>query len=129
MVINFQWLRDMFTFKVSETIEIPNKPTSTVKEEIEHNIAKNDIVTIGINGVERQCIVLELTTYDRAWLRRLGKTTAGRQYPKFVKQIRYLKLYRKYDPLTANVFADFLEENGYTEAAELLRNKFPLGDK
>lgn len=31
-----------------------------------------------------------------------------------------------YDPPTANVFADFLEENGYIEAAKLLRSEFPL---
>lgn len=32
----------------------------------------------------------------------------------------------QYNPTEANIFADFLEENGHQEAANLLRKEFPL---
>lgn len=34
----------------------------------------------------------------------------------------------KKDPLTANVFADFLQENGFPDAAKALRSAFPVGN-
>ncbi len=37
-----------------------------------------------------------------------------------------LRLVRKHDPLTANVFSDWLEEQGFIDAANALRKAFPL---
>ncbi len=34
-----------------------------------------------------------------------------------------------YDPNTGNVFADFLEERGYSDAAMVLRKEFPISSK
>jgi uncharacterized protein (TIGR02996 family) len=50
----------------------------------------------------------------------------GRRFP---PQRRYSEALRHApEPIAANVYADFLEENGHPEAADLLRKHFPLAD-
>lgn len=59
--------------------------------------------------------------------RRLGKNSQGNRNPCSSRPTKWVELAEKYDPTTANVFADFLEEYGHLDAAELLRKHFPIG--
>jgi uncharacterized protein (TIGR02996 family) len=62
------------------------------------------------------------------YVRRLGTTTAGTSYPMVPRKIRDIQPRPHYDAPTANVYADFLEEQGEYRAAELLRRTFPFAD-
>lgn len=56
-------------------------------------------------------------------VRRIPKNGMPRmpRFPRFSSCVELM-----HDPTTANVFADFLEEHGYAEAADLLRKNFPI---
>jgi hypothetical protein len=113
----FNWITSLF----SEPSKVPQ-----LKSSKDDKIKPGDTVTAFISGEERECVVLRMLFNGMVLIRRLGKTTAGRKYPTMQYHLNHLRLHRKYDPFTANVFADFLEENGYIEAAQLLRSKFPM---
>lgn len=65
--------------------------------------------------------------------RQAGQTVSGKILPK--KTIKGLDIFYKVmmpaqfehlaDPLSSKVYADYLEENGYEEAAQFLRKGFP----
>lgn len=62
-------------------------------------------------------------------VQRLGKDRSGKAYPWVVRTPEHLRRPdRGYDHVVANVYADFLEEHGHTQAADLLRQYFPLHD-
>lgn len=58
--------------------------------------------------------------------RRAGRTRSGSLYP--WRQAPADCLRRPANPIPANVYADWLEENGYDEAGQELRKAFPLED-
>lgn len=96
----------------------------------------NDLVEYKqFNGKKVQGTVERIGSYLPAqyvpswwWVsvRRVGKTKAGRRYGLMEIRSTYLTKVGKLDPLPANVYADFLEEEGFSEAADRLRAKFPL---
>lgn len=54
-------------------------------------------------------------------------TTAGRKSPVIYKNLLRLRPYNSpFDPITGNVFADWLEEHDFLDAANALRKAFPL---
>lgn len=57
-----------------------------------------------------------------------GVTRTGRRRPWRSVQPRRLRPAPHLDPFLGNVFSDWLEEHGYTEAASALRKAFPLAD-
>lgn len=65
---------------------------------------------------------------DCLYARRVGKTAAGRRFPRVMVWITDIRA-TEYRPEPANVFADFLDDAGHHEAAALLREAFPLGDR
>lgn len=61
------------------------------------------------------------------WVARPGKSRNGKAYPEIMRHESGL---RPAPPAgTANVYADFLDDAGHHEAAALLREAFPLGDR
>jgi hypothetical protein len=62
----------------------------------------------------------------RVWVRKPGKTKGNARYGSFKREPDQLR--HAPEPVAANVYADFLEENGHPEAAALLRKSFPLAD-
>jgi hypothetical protein len=89
-----------------------------------------DVAETKIAGKWARVVVEEISIdhHGVAWLRarRLGKPESSRRvYPAINRhggQFRPTP-----DPVTANVFADFLDENGEPAAAEKLRKAFPMG--
>jgi hypothetical protein len=59
-------------------------------------------------------------------LRRKGFDGAGKRFPVFRRPAAEARLVRKYDPVRGNIYADYLEEHGFAEAADALRAAFPL---
>lgn len=62
------------------------------------------------------------------YVRRVGTAPGNRRYPMVPRLIRDIQPRPNYDTPTANVYADFLEEQGEYKAAELLRRAFPFAD-
>lgn len=54
-----------------------------------------------------------------------GLHLSGRR-KRLIRIHHYTKIRKRYDGLTANVYADFLDERGFTDAANVLRQSFPL---
>lgn len=61
----------------------------------------------------------------RVSLRREGRTRAGHRYAIAFRWADQCFPLHGVDAFRANVFADWLEENGEIKAAELLRRRFP----
>lgn len=67
------------------------------------------------------------TDYWQVRLRKVGTSMSGARFPDQAKSAYQLFHYHgKQDIVRANVFADFLEEKGFSEAATALRQAFPL---
>ena len=81
-----------------------------------------------VEAIVVQIIVLEVHGMLRASvrMRKLGRTKSGNIMPVIERWHYDVQLKSKYDSTTANVFADYLDEWGYNEAAEFLRKKFPI---
>jgi hypothetical protein len=60
-------------------------------------------------------------------VRRPGATRAGHKLPAFSRSVLRLRRPVNLDPLPANVFADWLDDHDFPEAAAALRRAFPLG--
>lgn len=60
------------------------------------------------------------------YLRRMGKTASGSRYPLVSKFPWDVYPPPARDTTTANVFADWLEDEGFTDAASALRLAFPI---
>jgi hypothetical protein len=88
-----------------------------------------DPVLVWMYGMWTECRVEVPPRNDRGKLRGSFRRHPSidpatfRRWPNFWCEVR-----RVGDPVTANVFADFLEENGEARAAALLRSAFPLAD-
>ncbi len=74
------------------------------------------VVILDVRGVR----VSEERSYFLLRCRRVG-TTRGRAIDRFLSQVRPTG-----DTVTANVFSDWLEDNGFPEAGAALRAAFPL---
>jgi|SRR5215813_3789425 len=88
-----------------------------------------DQVTTRIGSETVLCVVVVPTPYCGRHdpLRvRLRRVAPGRACASFLRHASEIALASRYDPLTANVFADWLEENGEIRAATKLRAVFPL---
>ena len=59
------------------------------------------------------------------WVRRLGKTLWGTAFPLVARHVSEI-LTLASDAGTANVFADWLEEEGEMSAATKLRERYPM---
>lgn len=59
-------------------------------------------------------------------VRRDGFVRAGWKYPSIIRNLNQVWPQTVPDPLSANVYADWLEEHGEEKAAEMLRAAFPL---
>jgi uncharacterized protein (TIGR02996 family) len=62
----------------------------------------------------------------RVFVRRQGYRQNGRRYPREGRLCRWLRLVKHYDHVTANVYADWLDDRGEARAADLPRRAFPL---
>jgi hypothetical protein len=106
-------------------------------EEEAAKLKEGDIVEIRIGGkIVRAKVEAEVSWWCNAYrgrkpihirVSRCGKTTVGGKYPSLLRDIKEITRFVSRPSETANVFADFLEENGHVEAADLLRREFPLG--
>ena len=97
-----------------------------------------DRVEAQLDGVWRLCVIetVEMRYMQHPPLvfyryRRIGKTRRGHRFP--LNQVWHgesvlVRRVPHHDPVTANVFADFLEDHGEVIAANLLRKTFPLAD-
>jgi hypothetical protein len=59
-------------------------------------------------------------------VRRPGRMASGRIFPSFWRAPLSLRRPDRLDPVPANVYADWLEEHGFSAAAAALRKEFPL---
>jgi hypothetical protein len=62
----------------------------------------------------------------RVTVRRDGVDKNGRRLPAMDRRPAAIELLSRIDPLAANIFADWLEENGELRAAMKLRAAFPV---
>jgi len=65
---------------------------------------------------------------DYIYVRQPGRTAAGRRYPWTARRLNDVRA-TGYRPEPANIYADWLDDNGHPEAAAALREAFPLGDR
>jgi hypothetical protein len=96
-----------------------------------------DRVEVKVDGKWATATVLKSGTGDlrfrgQTWvsMRRVGLTHSGRPFNRIVRhgwELKHVRLVRRLDPLTANVYADWLDDRGQHEAARMLREAFPLG--
>lgn len=85
-------------------------------------VEERDYATVrGIRGLYDGCKVGD---FYSCRVRPLGRTARGGAYPSTIRFADELR--RSHDPIAANVYADWLEESGYLEAAAALRKRFPL---
>src|SRR5262249_9187398 len=90
-----------------------------------------DLVECWYTDKAVKCEVVEVESDERVIVRRRGDWGTGlspehRRYPGVAKHPSRLRRDRAYVPDVANIYADFLEEKGYTEAADVLRGEFPI---
>ena len=93
-----------------------------------------------VTGGKCQLRLVELVSKSQVgdrvcWLRlrRVGYDAKGRKFPVVERQPRrvltpaeYKREFRQEPNLTPQVFADWLEEQGFIEASQALRARFPL---
>ncbi len=101
------------------------------KVTVHMRIEVGDIVKVKINKKWcRATVVQFMGIFDGGkfcYVRRLGvNSNTGRQYQKVCKRTSGLIPLPKSDPLSASVYADYLEEHGFSEAAQCLREGFPI---
>ena len=92
---------------------------------IGHKVVKAEVIRSYGRITEGVNITLNGYTTG-ASVRRIGLSATGRPFPKVRRFARDMKLVGGPQSVTANVFADFLEDRGHVEAAELLRKEFPI---
>lgn len=87
-----------------------------------------DIVLVKISGRWCEVIVLETDpSYGAYYIVQRVRTPDRKVYPRLIRTTGALRPLPRDRLTTANVFADFLEEQGELSAAEKLRKAFPLG--
>lgn len=59
-------------------------------------------------------------------MRRDGLNRNGKKHSSRIVSTKFLRRPPHYDPTTSNIFADYLQERGFHEAAEVLRTAFPI---
>jgi len=88
-----------------------------------------DRVTTRIGSESVLCAVVSRawrTGRELSWRIPLRRVVPVKACVTFERRAIEIALASRYDPLTANVFADWLEENGEIRAAAKLRAVFPL---
>jgi FAD/FMN-containing dehydrogenase len=97
-------------------------------------LREGDTVLALVRGEWRPEQVVYIKTWGRKRVvtfvrtRQPGLTPSGRLRELLRRLPRDLCHSHDYAPEPANVYADFLEEHGHPEAADLLRKSFPLAD-
>lgn len=107
-----------------------------VTEEEMKQLKEGDVVSFipQKGSVERRTGTIACIGYTNRWPTRLAcrmrcVTPTGRsKLTTFFTGERIYSVERQLDPITANVFADWLEENGENRAAAKLRSAFPIHD-
>jgi hypothetical protein len=103
-------------------------------EDEARQLKKGDRVMVHVAGKWRPEVVVRLEDtwgasagkYVAVRSRKPGRRPGGQLFK--VNWYRSEEIRRAWDAVPANVYADFLEENGHPEAAALLRKHFPLAD-
>jgi hypothetical protein len=92
----------------------------------------DDPVEARYNGSWRRCRFVrfraERGAFPRLVVRRVGLTANARPYPRVLRLLTEVCLPAPGPALTANVFADWLDEQGEPTAAAKLRKAFPIAD-
>ncbi len=100
------------------------------KVTVHMSIEVGDVVKTKINGKWCRATVLEFVGIHPgtkfSYVRKIGVSESGSHYPKTLKYTKDLIPLAKSDPLSASVYADYLEEHGFSEAAQCLREGFPI---
>lgn len=91
-------------------------------------VSRSKVQAMVVKVCDSQLFPYAPHTYRRivVGLRRMGRNSTGRGYPIIFREAREMTLVSRRDPTTANVFADFLDERGYNDAAAELRKEFPI---
>lgn len=90
-----------------------------------------DVVKTYINGKDRVAFATHVYEAVNGEIyvicRRAGKTDSGGRFPQVDRHCGMVER-STLDAIAANIYADYLDERGFTDAATCLRQEFPLVD-